>query len=63
MGLKRTAIEVTQNSNSAYREQCRNKRTCRRQFVKIRSRNFNLENEDRTRRPVEFDEHLLVCIT
>ncbi|XP_013773352.1 histone-lysine N-methyltransferase SETMAR-like [Limulus polyphemus] len=55
------AAEATRNIHSAYGEECLNEKTCRRWFAKFRSGNFSLEDEDRTRRPVEFDDILLVA--
>lgn len=54
-----SAAEAARNIHSVYGEECVNERTCRRWFAKFRGGDFTLEDEDRTGRPVEFDEKLL----
>ena len=54
-----SAAETARNIHSVYGEECVNERTCRRWFAKFRSGDFILEDEDRTGRPVEFDDTLL----
>ncbi|XP_013793860.1 histone-lysine N-methyltransferase SETMAR-like [Limulus polyphemus] len=59
---RNSAAKTTRNIHSAYGEECLNEKTCRRWFAKFRSGNFSLEDEDRTGRPVEFDDMLLVAL-
>ena len=54
-----SAAKAARNIHSVYGKECVNKRTCRRWFAKFRSGDFTIEDEDRTRRPVEFDNKLL----
>ena len=54
-----SAAETARNIHSVYGEECVNERTRRRWFAKFRSGDFTLEDEDRTGRPVEFDDMLL----
>ena len=54
-----SAAEAARNIHSVYGEECVNERTCRRWFAKFKGGEFTLEDEDRTGRPVEFDEKLL----
>lgn len=57
-----SAAEATRNIHSVYGKECLNERTCRRWFAKFRSGDFSLEDEDRTGRPVEFDDKLLEAL-
>ncbi|XP_013793901.1 histone-lysine N-methyltransferase SETMAR-like, partial [Limulus polyphemus] len=47
--------------SDSYGEECLNEKTCRRWFATFKNGNFSLEDEDRTGRPVEFDDMLLVA--
>lgn len=51
--------EATRNIHSTYGDECLNQRTCRGWLAKFRSKNFSLEDEERTGCPIEFDDKLL----
>ena len=51
-----SATVAARNIRSVYGKECVNERTCERWFTKFRSGDFTLEDENRTARPLKFDD-------
>ena len=54
-----SAAGAARNIHTVYGKKFMNKKTYRKWFAKFRIGNFTLEDEDRTKSPVDFDDKLL----
>ena len=59
MSSRKQIQQPKQLEHSVYGKKCVNERTCRRWFVKFRSRDFTLEYKYKTVHSVEIDDKLL----